>query len=140
MTAEKKSAIPLAQVATNLLMVLEGFADIFWAKLCQRAGGWPVPIVVPAKDTDGVAFTQDARRKALGYRNAEETLAEYTSRISGMMRVYFHVLTASVNQPLDPVMRISRIWTFFTRMLQEPQLLESSVAPEVLHSKCFNRK
>ncbi len=135
MTAEKKSALPLAQMATNLLMALEGFADIFWAKLCQRTGGWPVPIVVPSKDTDGVPFTNEARRKALGYRDAEESLADYTSRISGMMRVFFTILATPVNHPLDPVVRLPRYWTFFSRMLKEPQLLESSVAAQVLYSK-----
>ncbi|RDX54472.1 hypothetical protein OH76DRAFT_1397781 [Lentinus brumalis] len=133
-TAEKKSAIPLAQVATNLLMTLEGFADIFWAKLCQRSGGWPVPIVVPSVDTDGVAFTQDTRRKVLGYRDAEETTAEYSNRVSGLMRVYFHILVAPVNQPLDPIVRLPRYWAFFSRMLKEPQLLESPVAPQVLYT------
>ncbi|KAI0746748.1 hypothetical protein C8Q80DRAFT_1345139 [Daedaleopsis nitida] len=131
-TAEKKSAIPLAQVATNLLIALDGFADIFWAKLCQRAGGWPVPVVVPAKDTDNVLFTEDSRRKALGYRDTEEGLADYTSRVSGLMRVYFHILTVPVDQPLDPIMRLPRYWTFFSRMLKDPQLLESAVAPQVL--------
>ena len=117
-------------------MALEGFADIFWEKLCQRSGGWPVPIVVPPKDTDGVAFTEETRRKVLGYRDAEETTAEYTSRVSGMMRVYFHILVAPVNQPLDPLVRLPRYWTFFSRMLKEPQLLESPVAPQVIYSKC----
>ena len=134
-TAEKKSAIPLAQVTTNLLMALQGFADIFWAKLCQRAGGWPVPVVVPAKDVDGSPFTEETRRKALGYCDAEETLADYTSRISGSMRVYFHILTTPVDQPLDPIMRLPRCWTFFSRMLKDPNMLESPVAPQVLFSK-----
>ncbi|KAI0659174.1 GLE1-like protein-domain-containing protein [Cubamyces menziesii] len=133
-TAEKRSAIPLAQVTTNLLGALDGFADVFWAKLCQRAGGWPVPIVVPAKDADGAPFSPEARRKALGYRGEDESLAEYTSRVSGMMRVYFQILVTPVNQPLDPVVRLPRYWTFFSRMLKEPQLLDSSVAPQVLYT------
>ncbi|KAI0646290.1 GLE1-like protein-domain-containing protein [Trametes meyenii] len=133
-TAEKRSAIPLAQVTTNLLTVLEGFADVFWAKLCQRAGGWPVPVVVPAMDADGTAFSQEGRRKALGHRGEDESLAEYSSRVSGMMRVYFHILVAPVNQPLDPVVRLPRYWTFFTRMLKDSQLLDSSIAPQVMYT------
>ncbi|KAI8970573.1 GLE1-like protein-domain-containing protein [Trametes punicea] len=133
-TAEKRSALPLAQVTVNLLSALEGFADVFWAKLCQRAGGWPVPIVVPAHDVDGKPFSGEGRRKALGYRGEDENLADYTARISGMMRVYFQVLVTPVNQPLDPVVRLPRYWTFFSRMLKEPQLLESSVAPQVLYT------
>ncbi|KAI9063663.1 hypothetical protein FKP32DRAFT_1571751 [Trametes sanguinea] len=133
-TAEKRSAIPLARVATNLLGALEGFADVFWAKLCQRAGGWPVPIVVPSKDADGAPWTEETRRKALGYRGEDESLAEYTARVSGMMRVYFQILVTPVNQPLDPIVRLPRYWTFFSRMLKEPQLLDSSVAPQVLYT------
>ncbi|KAI0360699.1 hypothetical protein OH77DRAFT_1392585 [Trametes cingulata] len=133
-TAEKRSAIPLAQVTTNLLSVLEGFADVFWAKLCQRAGGWPVPIVVPAKDFDDKPFSEEARRKALGYRGEDETLAEYTSRVSGVMRVYFQILVTPVNRPLDPIVRLPRYWTFFSRMLKDPQLLDSSVAAQVLYT------
>ncbi|KAI0371930.1 hypothetical protein BV20DRAFT_964589 [Pilatotrama ljubarskyi] len=132
-TAEKRSAVPLAQVTTNLLSVLEGFADVFWAKLCQRAGGWPVPIVVPAKDVDGTPFSEETRRKALGYRE-EEGLSEYTSRVSGLMRVYFQILVTPVNQPLDPIVRLPRYWTFFSRMLKDPQLLDSSVAAQVLYT------
>ncbi|OJT07083.1 Nucleoporin gle1 [Trametes pubescens] len=133
-TAEKRSAIPLAQVTTNLLCVLDNFADVFWAKLCQRTGGWPVPLVVPSNDSDGTAFNEDGRRKALGYRGEDESLAEYSSRVTGMMRVYFHILVARVNQPLDPVVRLPRYWTFVSRMLKDPQLLDSSVAPQVLHA------
>ncbi|KAI0777666.1 GLE1-like protein-domain-containing protein [Trametes elegans] len=132
-TAEKRSAMPLAQVTTNLLSVLDGFADVFWAKLCQRAGGWPVPIVVPAKDADGTPFNEESRRKALGYRE-DEGLSDYTSRVAGIMRVYFHILVAPVNQPLDPIVRLPRYWTFFSRMLKDPQLLDSPVATQVLYT------
>ncbi|KAI0826637.1 GLE1-like protein-domain-containing protein [Trametes gibbosa] len=132
-TAEKRSAIPLAQVTTNLLGVLDGFADVFWARLCQRAGGWPIPIVVPAKDADGVPLSDEGRRKALGYR-PDEGLADYTTRVSGIMRVYFHILVTPVIQPLDPVVRLPRYWTIFSRMLKNPSLLDSCVAPSVLHA------
>ena len=137
-TAEKKSAMPLAQVTVNLLMSLEGFADIFWAKLCQRAGGWPVPFVIPANDTDGTAFTPQTKRKAQGFRDTDEgpeTLGDYTSRVTGMLRVYFTVLVLPVNQPLDPIFRVDRYWTYFSRMLRDPQLLESPVAAQIMFSK-----
>jgi nucleoporin GLE1 len=52
-TAEKRSAIPLAQVTFNLLESLEHFPTIFFAKLVQRCGGWPIPFVVPQVDLDG---------------------------------------------------------------------------------------
>ncbi|KAH9924024.1 GLE1-like protein-domain-containing protein [Fomitopsis serialis] len=132
-TAEKRSAGPLAQVAANLLGELSGFAEAFWAKLCQRTGGWPIPIVVPQADWNGMPFSKEDRRKALGYRDGEG-LAEYTARVTGIMRVYFHILFAEVDSPLDPVFRLPRVWTYFARMLTEPVLLQSSVAPSVLHA------
>ena len=133
-TAEKRSAIPLAQVTANLLGALERFADVFWAKLLQRTGGWPVPYPIPAVDTDGTIFDQTSLRKALGYR-ADESSSEFTTRVSGMTRVYFHVLSAPVAQPLDPRFRFPRYWTFFARILSLPQLLDSPVAPEVIYGK-----
>lgn len=133
-TAEKRSALPLAQVTANLLGTLDRFADILWAKLLQRAGAWPVPHVIPATDVDGTLFDEASRRKALGYRK-DESGGEFTTRVSGMMRVYFQVLSAPVAQPLDPRFRFPRYWTFFARMLSAPQLLESPVAPEVLYGE-----
>lgn len=94
-----------------------------------------MPFVVPAKDIDGTTFTEEARRKALGYREEEESLGDYTSRISGVMRVYFHIISTPTDQPLDPVVRLPRYWTFFSRMLRDVQMLDSPVAPQVLYSK-----
>ncbi|TBU55523.1 GLE1-like protein-domain-containing protein [Dichomitus squalens] len=134
-TAEKKSAMPLAQLTVNLLTSLEGFADIFWAKLCQRAGGWPVPIAIPANDTDGTTITPQSMRKVQGFRDTDEgseVLGDYTSRVTGILRVYFTTLVLPVNQPLDPMFRMDRYWTYFTRMLKDPQLLESPVAAQIM--------
>jgi len=132
-TAEKRSAAPLARVAATLLGQLDGFADIFWAKLCQRTGGWPIPIIIPSADSDGTPFDAEQRRKVLGYR-PEEALSDYTLRVTGIMRVYFHIVCMPVAQPLDPVFRLTRYWTYFARILASPQLLQSSVAPSVLHA------
>ncbi|KAI0071307.1 hypothetical protein K474DRAFT_1669133 [Panus rudis PR-1116 ss-1] len=136
-TAEKRSAGPLAQVAVNMLWTLEGFADIFWAKLCQRAGGWPVPAVVPPTDVDGSPLTGPTRSKALGYLSQDgqqEPQSEYLIRVGGIMRVYFHILFANTPRPLDPLFRLPRYWSYFARMLSEPALLLTSVAPEMLHT------
>ncbi|TFY52497.1 hypothetical protein EVJ58_g9982 [Rhodofomes roseus] len=131
-TAEKRSAGPLAQVTANLLSELDSFAEAFWAKLCQRTGGWPIPIVVPPTDWDSTPFSEEERRKALGYRK-DEGLSDYTTRVTGIMRVYFHILFAEVGSPLEPVFRLPRMWTYFARMLGEPMLLHSAVGPSVLH-------
>ncbi|KZT25957.1 hypothetical protein NEOLEDRAFT_1133025 [Neolentinus lepideus HHB14362 ss-1] len=130
-TAEKRSAGPLVQVTVNMLSALESFGDIFWAKLCQRAGGWPIPTVVPTVDVDGLAFTEETRKKVMGYR-VEETQAEFNARLGGIMRVYFAVLFAPVQNPLGRPFQLPRYWMYFVRLLSTPHLLSSAVAPAVL--------
>ncbi|EPQ51338.1 hypothetical protein GLOTRDRAFT_141097 [Gloeophyllum trabeum ATCC 11539] len=131
-TAEKRSALPLVQVTVNMLSALESFGEIFFAKLCQRSGGWPIPAVVPSVDVDGTPFDAETRKKAMGYR-AEESQSEFATRLAGMMRVYFAVLVAPVQSPLDKMFQLPRVWTYFARMLSTPQLLSSPIAPSLLH-------
>ncbi|KAI0090645.1 GLE1-like protein-domain-containing protein [Irpex rosettiformis] len=130
-TAEKRSAIPLSQVTANLLGSVELFCDIFWAKLCQRAGGWPVPYAIPPNNVDNTPSDLAARRKLLGYRE-NENAAAYSTRVAGVMRVYFHVMAVPIESIVDPRFRLPRYWTFFARILQQPQLLEAPVGPEVI--------
>ena len=142
MTAEKRSAGPLAQVTANLLGALIDFPDIFFAKLVQRAGGWPIPSVVPQHDVDGLQWKdEDERLKVMGYRkgNGEglESSSEYISRVAGMMRVYFCILKAPVSSPLDRMFQLPRYWTWFARMLSERGLLETAVAPQLLYGSYF---
>ena len=138
-SAAKRSAVPLAQVTANLLSTLGGFADVFWARLCQRAGGWPIPMVVPAKDANGMPFSGDTRCRALGYREKDESLADYTARVSGTMRLYLQILVTPIDQPVDGTVvmavRLPTYWIFLSRMLKEPQLLDGSVAPQILYSE-----
>ncbi|EIN05568.1 hypothetical protein PUNSTDRAFT_115965 [Punctularia strigosozonata HHB-11173 SS5] len=131
-TAEKRAAGPLARVAVNLIPALDGFVDVFWAKMVQRTGGWPIPAIVPPTDVDGVPFTKETRRKALGYRN-EETAPERWQRIQGSMRVYWEILkgTGDVQRPID---QRPRVWTYFTRVVENQRMLESAVAPMILHA------
>jgi nucleoporin GLE1 len=139
-TAEKRSAIPLAMVAARLLGTLEGFPDIFFAKLVQRSGGWPVPSVIPSTDSDGTAWNELERTKAMGYRTYDkqrETLSDHVMRVSGMMRVYFLILAAPVPQPLDKMFQLPRFWTYFARMIGDERLLETAVAAQVLHGAFF---
>ncbi|KAG9311415.1 GLE1-like protein-domain-containing protein [Chiua virens] len=136
-TAEKKSAFPLALVTANLLEKLPAFPDIFFAKLVQRAGGWPVPCAIPSTDVDGTALVDGARTKAMGYRvhnNEQESTSDYVSRVSGMMRVYFLVMAAPVSNPLDNIFRLPRYWTYFARMLNDEKLLPTAVAAQVLYA------
>jgi nucleoporin GLE1 len=51
------------------------------------------------------------------------------------MRVYFHVLMSPVENIIDPRFRLPRYWAFCARILQQPQLLDAPVGPEVIHSE-----
>jgi nucleoporin GLE1 len=140
-TAEKRSAGPLAQVTFNLLDTLEHFADVFFAKLVQRVGGWPIPVVVPSADHDGKPWGDETQRtKAMGYRKGGdgsevESVAEYSTRVAGIMRVYFHILKVPPRQqPLKPFFQLPRYWIWFARMMGEPGLLQTAVAPQIIYS------
>ncbi|KAF8882102.1 GLE1-like protein-domain-containing protein [Infundibulicybe gibba] len=137
--AEKRSAQPLGQVTFILLDSLDGFSEIFFAKLVQRTGGWPIPVVVPNTDTGGQPWKDTAdRTKAIGYRKSAtgddlETAAEYGARVSAIMRVYFHILKVPPSrQPLKPMFQLPRYWTWFARLMGERGLLETAVAPQLI--------
>ncbi|KAH9965292.1 GLE1-like protein-domain-containing protein [Russula dissimulans] len=129
-TAEKRSAKPLAQLTLNTMNALDGFSAVFWAKLCQRTGGWAVPAPVPSKDADGTPFTPSTRMKASGLR--EETSADYVARVVGIMRVYFSLLLLLPSSPLSREFHTPRLWVFIARLVGQPALLQSSLAMELL--------
>jgi len=130
-TAEKRSAKPLAQLALNSMNVLDGFSAVLWAKLCQRTGGWAIPSPVPSKDVDDTPFTPTTRAKASGLRE-EETSADHTARVAGIMRVYFSLLLLPPSAPLSREFHTPRLWTFIARLVRQPALLKSSLATELL--------
>ncbi|KAG5645369.1 hypothetical protein DXG03_006322 [Asterophora parasitica] len=149
-TAEKKSAGPLARVAFNLLETLDGFAQVFFSKLVQRTGGWPVPYMVPpgigegpwANDEERRKALHEARRKAMGYRKASngngdelETASEYSARVSGIMRVYFHILKFAPQQkPLHVLFQLPRYWTWFTRILMDKSMLVTATGAQLIYT------
>ena len=144
MTAEKRSAIPLAHVTFNLLGTLEHFPSIFFAKLVQRCGGWPIPFVVPQVDLDGKPWpAQDVYRKVCGFKKSDsgegiESSLEYSNRVSSIMRVYFNILKIRPRQPLDPMFQLPRYWTWFARMVGDPKLLGEPIAPQLIYSEHFH--
>ena len=128
-TAGKRSAIPLAQVASFFVQNLDRFPQIFYMKLVQRTGGWPIP-VRPSPE-EGIEYS-----KLSGFRE-DEGLPEYTSRVAGLMRVYFHILITPTNQPANVFFRPTMYWTYFSRLMCDRSLLESGpVGPELLASEC----
>ncbi|KAG6839595.1 hypothetical protein C0991_001047 [Blastosporella zonata] len=146
-TAQKNSARPIAAVAFNLLETVKDFDEVFFTKLVQRAGGWPVPYLVPSDNYSGsdparAKAAMKARKLALGYREdgdlVMESLEAYTGRISGIMRVYFNILKFRPNQkPLHPAFQLPRFWAWLTRLLKNKQLLELPVAPQLIYSVYF---
>jgi len=134
-------------VTFNLLENLEGFAEVFFAKLVQRAGGWPVPYMVPGEAVAPGPWKNDeernrARKTAMGYRKGGngdsdelETTGEYMARVSGIMRVYFHILRIPpLQKPLHPLFRLPRYWMWFSRLLKDKKLLETAVAPQLIYT------
>lgn len=127
-TAEKRSAIPLARVASFFVQSLDRFPQIFYVKLVQRTGGWPIPVKPPPEE--GIEYS-----KLAGFRE-DEALPEYISRVAGLMRVYFQILVMPTNQPLNLFFRPTMYWTYFSRLTFDRSLLESGpVGPELLASK-----
>ncbi|KIM51178.1 hypothetical protein SCLCIDRAFT_668779 [Scleroderma citrinum Foug A] len=167
-TVVKESALPLAIVACALLhhpSLSDTFPEVFFAKMVQRTGGWGVPVVVPMHDVDEKPWGEGERRKAMGYRytgrsdnggddNGEwESAGEYSTRIAGIMRVYFLVLSMSASAPTpalaagagagagqvqvsraQKLFQLPRFWTYFVRMLGDEHLLETAVAAQVLYA------
>jgi nucleoporin GLE1 len=130
-TAEKRSAKPLAQLALNSMNVLVGFSAVLWAKLCQRTGGWAIPAPVPSKDVDDTPFTLATHTKASGLRE-DETSADRTARVAGIMRVYFSLLLLPPMAPLSREFHTPRLWMFVAQLVRQPALLQSSLATELL--------
>ena len=128
-TAEKRSAVPLAQVASFFVQNLDRFPQIFYMKLVQRTGGWPIPVKPPPEE--GIEYS-----KLAGFRE-DEGLPEYISRVAGLMRVYFRILITPTNQPTNTFFRPTMYWTYFARLMCDRSLLESGpVGPELLASEC----
>ena len=137
-TAEKRSALPLARVTATLLPNIESFGDFFWSKFCQRVGGWAIPIVVPKHDITGAPLDDAAHRKMRGYRE-DESFSEYLARVTGIMRVYFAILAMPVEGQMESRWRMGRVWTYLARMTSSPELLDSAVGAEIIYSMFYHQ-
>ncbi|KZV71044.1 hypothetical protein PENSPDRAFT_606428 [Peniophora sp. CONT] len=130
--AEPRAALPLAQVAANLLTAFPpSFGDILFAKLVQRTGGWAVPAAVPQSDVDGAVFTPEAYTKVRGKRE-DESMVDYAARMAGVMRLYFAILWADAGQPLPRQFQRPRYWAWVSRIVSQPRLLATPIAADLL--------
>ncbi|KAI5122850.1 hypothetical protein M0805_003144 [Coniferiporia weirii] len=136
-TAHKAQAGPLARVAVALIAAYPALGDIFWAKLCERAGCWAAG-VEPAllADESSDALSEKVKRKRWGAR-LEEGLEEKMTRLAGVLRLYFRMLFVSLDmqtpQPLPPPFRPSRYWAYLAQLLNNKIMLEKAVAPEIVY-------
>ncbi|KAJ4478657.1 GLE1-like protein-domain-containing protein [Lentinula edodes] len=137
-TAEKRSAIPLAEVTFNCLERLEGFSEVLFAKITQRIGPWALPCPIPEKDFDDRPWKDNQEvRRIQGFRSGEdgviETQSQYTDRVKGVMRLYFSVLKITPKKaPLKKMFQLPRYWTWMARLLGSKTLLATAVGAEVL--------
>lgn len=135
------SAGPIAGVALNLLGALQGFPEVFFAKIVQRVGGWPVPLVnLPINDIQD----PEERMKLRGFRKGDnggwETADERMQRVSGIMRVYFEVLKRKTENENAKMFHTTRYWTWFARILGERMAWEEAVTAELIYGTflaCF---
>ncbi|KAF6760541.1 GLE1-like protein-domain-containing protein [Ephemerocybe angulata] len=153
-TAEKRSAGPLAKVTFNLLTSLDIFPEVLWAKLVQRVGGWPVPAIVPEVDVDKRAWGSGAKRpgrggenerwRVMGYRESGngggglEAAAEYATRVAGVVRVYWEVVKVQLGvperAPSGGPFAVTRFWIWFARILDSKALLTTAVGAELIYT------
>ncbi|KZV86591.1 hypothetical protein EXIGLDRAFT_840647 [Exidia glandulosa HHB12029] len=137
-SASNKTAVPLARVTALLLEALPGFSDALWARFIQRAGGWAVPISPPplsdGEDDVGRTLSPEEYRKVCGFRSNDEALGEYTSRVVGMLTLYFSILVTSstLSNPLPPQFAFPRLWSYLSRLMCSPGILKHPVAPQAI--------
>ncbi|KAH8110204.1 GLE1-like protein-domain-containing protein [Phellopilus nigrolimitatus] len=136
-TAHKAQAGPLARVAVALIATYPILGNIFWAKLCERAGCWASGIApVMLEDETQESLSEKQKRKRWGAR-LEESQEEKATRLSGVMRLYFHMLFVSLDmetrEPLPLPFRPGRYWLYLAQLLNNKAMLGKPVAPEIIY-------
>ncbi|KAF8573352.1 hypothetical protein K439DRAFT_1621586 [Ramaria rubella] len=129
-SARAVTAIPLAKVTIGLLTQLEYFPDVLFARIVQRTGGWVIPIPVPKPEN----MSEVDYKKLRGYRTEREEQKDFETRISGVMTLYFAILTQDVSESMPPLWALPRYWTYIARLTSTPVLLRSDMAMQILAS------
>ncbi|KIJ49204.1 hypothetical protein M422DRAFT_247004 [Sphaerobolus stellatus SS14] len=127
-SARAVTAIPLAQVTIRLLTNVEHFSDVLYARMVQRTGGLAVPIPVPKPQGMGEVEYMKLR----GYRTERELQKDFDMRISGIMTLYFAILTSEVSTPMPPMWSFPRYWAYFARLMSAPVLLRSDITTQII--------
>lgn len=127
-SARQVTALPLAQVCVRFLIHLPNFANVFYARLVQRTGGWGVPITVPKPD----GISEVEYKKLRGYRNEREEQKDFELRVVGIMTLYFAIMVAEVNAPVPPPFSLPDFWLYLSRLMSSPTLLQTDLAMQIL--------
>lgn len=139
-TAHKASARPLALVAVALIRAYPELGDIFWARICARVGCWAAGVKASVlEDETHETLPAKDKRKRWGICSLDESKEDIVMRISGVMRLYFAMLFASLEEemkdPMPAPFRTGRYWLYLTQLLSNESMLARSVAPEVIYGK-----
>jgi nucleoporin GLE1 len=127
-SARAVTAIPLAKVTLGLMIHLEFFSDVLYARMVQRTGGWAIPIPVGKPAT----MSEVEYKKLRGYRTEREGQKEFETRVAGITTLYFAILSTDIPQPLPPFWTLPRLWLYLTRLMSTPILLRSDLAMQVI--------
>ena len=138
-TANKAQAGPLARVAMSLIATYPLLGDIFWAKMCESVGCWAAgcePETLPDEKHD--ELSEKVRVKRWGMR-LEEAQDVQTTRIAGVLRLYFSMLFVSLDiqtqQPLPSQFRPGRFWMYLSQLLNNATMLGRPVAAEAIYGQ-----
>ena len=136
-TAHKAQAKPLARVAVALIITYPALGDIFWARFVARAGCWMAGVEPSLLEGEQATSLSDKeKRKRWGARQ-DEGLEEKMMRLSGVLRLYFHMLFVSMNlavkDPLPLPFRPGRFWMYMAQLLNNAPMLGRAVAAEIIY-------
>jgi nucleoporin GLE1 len=122
-TAKLDTAAPLSRVCVNLL-TLPGFAEVLWARLVARSGGWIIGKYVEKQPgQDDKQF-----QKLNGILNEDETQLDRQTRITGLIQLHFAICIANTATPLPMQFRPQRIWLLFARILGDKRLMRQTMS------------
>lgn len=136
-SAHKSQARPLARVCISLISTYPELGDIFWARLCARAGCWAAgvePVLLEDETSDQLSDKEKQKRWG---SLPEEGSEEKMMRIAGIMRLYFSILSLSMeptaSQPMPVPFRPARLWMYLSQLLNNSTMLEKPVAAEIIY-------
>lgn len=127
-SARQVTALPLAQVCIRFLINLPNFANVFYARMVQRTGGWAVPITVPK--TGGISEVE--YMKLRGYRTEREEQKDFEMRVVGIMTLYFAIVAGEIDAPVPPPFALPDFWLYLSRLMSSPALLQFDLAMQIL--------